>query len=209
MKKRRKGTIGIFIVLLTASAGFLFYYMGNRTLKEEGLSGKGAAKEQEWSEEGEGYRLYYDESSGTYSYQIFSLENEIIEEGADIYRVAFIKEISDTIIHLAISVGSPARYECFFDRETGEKSEGYFNVSAVNNRTVVYMDWTQEGEICLVIKDMFDKNRLYKEIIRDFSPTAVPSNDLTKAVFLDDTTLEIEYYVGEDYDSVKEVITIF
>ena len=209
MKKRRKGTIGIFIVLLTVSAGFLFYYMGNRTLKEEGLSGKGAAKEQEWSEEGEGYRLYYDESSGTYSYQIFSLENEIIEEGADIYRVAFIKEISDTIIHLAINVGSPARYECFFDRETGEKSEGYFNVSAVNNRTVVYMDWTQEGEICLVIKDMFDKNRLYKEIIRDFSPTAVPSNDLTKAVFLDDTTLEIEYYVGEDYDSVKEVITIF
>ena len=60
MKKRRKGTIGIFIVLLTVSAGFLFYYMGNRTLKEEGLSGKGAAKEQEWSEEGEGYRLYYD-----------------------------------------------------------------------------------------------------------------------------------------------------
>ncbi|MBD5544239.1 MAG: hypothetical protein HDR01_08395 [Lachnospiraceae bacterium] len=55
MKKRRKAVTGLFLLLLAASTGFLFYYMGNRTLKEEGLSGEGAAKEQEWSEEGEGY----------------------------------------------------------------------------------------------------------------------------------------------------------
>ena len=81
----KKAVIGMFLLLLTASAGFLFYYMGNRTLKEN-LSGKGAAKEQEWSEEGEGYRLYYDESSGTYSYQVFSLEIEYLV-GEDYHSV--------------------------------------------------------------------------------------------------------------------------
>lgn len=96
----------------------------------------------------------------------------------------------------------------FYDRVTGEKSEEYFNISAINGSNIVYMEFTDGREIHLVIRDIFDKDTLYKEIVCDFSDTAVASSVLRSVTFLNDKSIEIEYEVGEDRTLVNEIIQL-
>ena len=156
----------------------------------------------------DGYKIYYDQDLNTYAYQIFSLEGEKIDEVTNINGNLTVDEINDLVIHVIVSAGSYARQEWFYNRKTGEKSEEFFNVSAVNNTMTAYMEFTEEGKICLIIRDIFDKNTFYNEITRDFSKTATACSDLKEAVFLDEKTLKIEYFVGEDRDVVQEVLEL-
>ena len=236
METGKRLIIGLSILLLLVCGGLLYCHQRSEIPVEEITIGKGTGEKllnksilymksyqnsleekeivKEKAEgdihitEGAGYRLCYNCSLFTYSYQIFSSKNEILEEAADVHANIYIEDRSEKIVSLAISAGTGVRQEWFFDRETGEKSELFFNVEAVNGTTIVYMTRTEKGEICLVIRDMFDKNILYKEIQRDFSSTAVPCYDLLEARFLDDSTLEIVYKAGEDYEDVKEIIII-
>lgn len=158
--------------------------------------------------EADGYKIYYDQNLNTYAYQIFSLEGEITEEVTNIKGILAICEVNDFVIHVKISAGSCARQEWFYNRKTGEKSEEFFNVSAVNNTMIVYMEFTDEGKICLVIRDIFDQNTFYKEITRDFSRIAIACLDLSEAVFLDEKDLKIEYYPGENREVIQEVLEL-
>jgi len=46
------------------------------------------------------------------------------------------------------------------------------------------------------------------EIIRDFSPEAIPYRLILKAEFLNDSQLMLEYYSGENWEEVSEVIQL-
>ena len=70
------------------------------------------------------------------------------------------------------------------------------------------MEFTDDYEIRLIIRDIFDTEVLYKEIIRDFSKTAVASTDLKNVTFINDKTIEVEYAIGSNYEIVKEIIML-
>ncbi|WP_218619277.1 hypothetical protein, partial [Paenibacillus sp. P46E] len=59
----------------------------------------------------------------------------------------------------------------------------------------------------LIFRDIFDEKKMYKEIVRGFSPTAVPSDAITNAE-LNDKELMIEYYEGTEFLEKKEYFTL-
>lgn len=151
--------------------------------------------------------VYYCPDNYTYAYQIFDKDGAVLAEEANITGSVFVEEFADGIVRVAISAGSYARNEVFYDTETGEKSEVFYNVATVYKRKVAYMD-LREQESCLIIRDIFDKDLYYKEIYRDFSPSAVPSTVLQSAVFVEDSIIQITYLEGEDYVEKEEKIEL-
>ncbi len=85
------------------------------------------------------------------------------------------------------------------------KSEVFQNIAAVHHRKIAYMDLRKQ-KICLIVRDVFDKDLYYQEFYRDFSPSAVPSIPLKSATFVKDDVLEITYLKGTDYIETKETI---
>ena len=152
-------------------------------------------------------KVYYCPDNYTYAYQIFDKDGAVLEEKKDITGSVYIEELAEGIVHVAISAGSYARNDVFYDTEKGIKSEIFYNVAAICKRKVVYMDLcSQEG--CLIVRDIFDKDLYYQEIYKDFSPSAVPSAVLQSAVFVEDNILEVIYLEGKDYTEKKERIEL-
>lgn len=58
----------------------------------------------------------------------------------------------------------------------------------------------------IIVQDIFDKERYYYEVIRDYAPDVVGTYMVIDAVFLDEATLHLQYYSGEDWEAVSEVI---
>lgn len=60
----------------------------------------------------------------------------------------------------------------------------------------------------IIVQDIFDKERYYYEVIRDYAPDAVGTYMVIEVVFLDEATLHLQYYSGEDWEEVSEVINL-
>lgn len=114
----------------------------------------------------------------------------------------WIREIDDDILEIGISTGLPSSYVFYFDKETSKISDTYFNSILLDSKYIAYMD---DGE--LVISDLFDKRVFYKKITRDFTKTANPSSAIISIELVDEENLIIDYYKGEDYEEVAEVIS--
>ena len=95
----------------------------------------------------------------------------------------------------------------FVNVDTGLVSEGFDDISAWNSEMVVYAVW-QDGTYKVVVQDIYNKSDYYMEIERDFSPMAVPHFIIKEATFLDDSTLEMKYYCGENFEIKGEIIDL-
>lgn len=56
----------------------------------------------------------------------------------------WICEVDDKILEIRIGVCSPARYVCYFDKESCQISDIYFNPILVGNKYIAYMDEARE-----------------------------------------------------------------
>ena len=155
----------------------------------------------------DGFSLSYDQASASYTYQIFDIHGNILKEETGLSGNVYLEELPGHIVHLLISAGPEAKMNWFFDRESGQASEMFFNVSAVLGQRIAYMDLDGQSHF-LVVQDMFDKEKGYFTFNRDFSPTAAGVSALPFAVFLDEDTLLIHYLKGEGYKRVREVIEL-
>lgn len=95
----------------------------------------------------------------------------------------------------------------FINIETELISEGFSDISAWNHEKVVYATF-EDGETKIIIQDIYDKDTYYMEILRDFSPEAIPYRLILKAEFLNDLQLKLKYYSGENWEEVSEVINL-
>lgn len=191
--KKKYGLIALIIVILLIVCNYCF----NHLLIKGDLC-----------EESPFYKVFYDEDRKLYSYQIFSTNGDKIDEVRNISGNLYVELISDSLLHAIIGSGSNSSQEWFYDIKNNRKSEEFFNISAIHDSTIVYMEFTDDYEIRLIIRDIFDTEVLYKEIIRDFSKTAVASTDLKNVTFINDKTIEVEYAIGSNYEIVKEIIML-
>lgn len=123
-------------------------------------------------------------------------------EGA--INLPVIKEISEGILEISFSVGSPAVYIFFFNKETAEISPTYFNPFIVENQYVAYMD--DKNDI-LLFTDMFQKKGII-EIERNFAPYANPIEAVIDIKMIDSYYIELQYYEGENFMEKSEVILL-
>ncbi len=120
----------------------------------------------------------------------------------------WIHYITDEIVEIGHSCGSPCRYVYYYNVKTAELTEppAFFNSILIDCQYVAYWDYDKE---VLVITDIYRKGLYYKEIQRDFSPTPNPTGlfrrfELTE----DEENFIVEYSSGKDYEKVEEIIPL-
>lgn len=144
-----------------------------------------------------------DMRDNTYIVSIYSGEGNKIYENT--YRIEPIISIigKDTVV---ITSGRGDLWNTrFVDGKTGRVSDIYENVSAYNEEIVVYAIY-EEGKIKIIIRDIYDKDKLYKEVNDSFPNVAVGSYVIEDAQIVNDQLVYLKYYVGDDGEEKEEYI---
>lgn len=114
-----------------------------------------------------------------------------------------ITDLASNITEISISVGSPARYVLYYDRQNCKMSDVYFNPILIDNKYIAYME-----ECDLIIRDLFNREILCKRIVRDFAKTADAMSAVMSIQCLEEENFVINYLKGEDYESITEIVPI-
>lgn len=122
---------------------------------------------------------------------------------------SWVKEVSEGILEIGVSVGSPARYTFYFRKEDGAMSDTFFNAKLFGEQYIAYRPVSNYlwGDP-LILTDIFEEGILYQEIYRDFSETADPMSVIHDIELEDETHIRLEYCEGEAYTVVDEVVEI-
>lgn len=111
----------------------------------------------------------------------------------------------DTIL---IKVGGGDSWKTkFVNGKTNRISDSFENISAFNEQFVVYGIY-EDGQLKIVIRDIYDKDKFYKEIIDTFPDVAVGSYIIKDAQFVDNDYLYLNYYVGNEWEEKEEMILL-
>ena len=132
----------------------------------------------------------------------YSSTNEIIF--AEWYpKEPAIRQVTENIFEIRISVGSSATYVFYFDMENAEESETFFNPLLIGDRYVAYME---DGK--LILRDIFHEDLLYMTISRDFTQTADPMSAIIAIEMQDEGTIALSYYKGENYEETEDYLKV-
>lgn len=166
--------------------GVVLYEMNGQTADE---------KQYLWEEAEDGYELTLYDKDGRKVHSQWCPQ------------VSWVSEVAPDVLEIGVSVGSPARYIFFFDRETAEISPVYFNPIIISDKYIAFME--ESG--VLVLCDLFQRGEVYTEVRRDFS-FAADINNTININLLNDRHVEITYsegeYESEEFKKRKEVITL-
>lgn len=155
------------------------------------------------------------EQTGENEYEITLYDKEHNLVFSEVYSYMrmppWVKMITDTVWEIGISVGSPARYTFYFDTETAEISDTFFNAKLFGDKYIAYMenDMDGAGTRTLTLTDIFCDGILHQEIVRDFSAlVADPMSTVTNIEMIGDKTIRLEYFEGEEMTQVSETIEL-
>ena len=83
--------------------------------------------------------------------------------------------ITDDIVLKATNAGTNLGFDTYYDRKNNIETETFLNVEAQEGHMIAFMDYAGEDkeEVCLIVRDMFDKEIYYTEIRRNFCPISV------------------------------------
>ena len=141
-----------------------------------------------------GYRIELYDKAGV---KVFSLEYP---------HKPLMYEVEDDILEVRMGCDFPRSYTIYFDMQEIQVSETYFNALFLGNRRIACMEAVEPEK--LFIEDIFDKNIFYCEVERNFTRTANPGSAIIDIRTMDDGKIYLEYYKGDDYTVVSEVIVV-
>ena len=117
-----------------------------------------------------------------------------------------VRQVGKKLLAVSVSVGSPACYTFYIDKEDARESDTYFNPILVGENYVAYME---DGE--LILSDIFysvqQEDLLYMTIVRDFTKTADPMSAIIDIELIDSGNVKLTYLTGNDYTEVTEIIS--
>lgn len=93
----------------------------------------------------------------------------------------------------------------FINGKTNRISDGFENISAYNEELVVYGTYEDE-QLKIVIRDIYDKDKVYQEVIDTFPDVAVGSYIIKDAQIIDEDTVHLTYYVGNEWEEKETLI---
>lgn len=138
-----------------------------------------------------------------YEVILYNHSNEII------FSDIFFKEpgihwVTDDILEISYSVGSPATYAYYFDTKNLYISDIYFNPIIVGDSYIAYMENHEE----LILRDIFNKGLLEMRIRRNFAQTANPISAVRDIEMIDSENIVVTYFVEPDYTEISEQIKL-
>ena len=93
----------------------------------------------------------------------------------------------------------------FVNGKTNRVSDNFENISAYNGQLVVYGIYEDE-QLKIVIRDIYDEDKVYKEVIDTFPNVAVGSYIIKDAQIIDEHSVDLTYYVGDEWEEKEEVV---
>ena len=163
-------------------------------------------KERDWYEfETEMGNCQYTCEKVTDGYEVTLYDKTNKKVYSEIYpKEPWIKEITEDILEIGISTGSPCSYVFYFQKSDAKISETYYNPILIKNKYIAYMEENRE----LILTDMFNEGLFYEKIVRNFTETADPISAVINIEMPDDESILLEYYKGADYGEEAEIIAI-
>ena len=143
-------------------------------------------------------------------YEIILYDKEGEKVYSEVYpEKSWVKEVSEGILEIGVSVGSPARYTFYFRKEDAAISDTFFNAKLFGEQYIAHRPlgdvWRHDP---LILTDIFEEGILYQEICRDFSETADPMSAIYDIELEDEIHVRLEYCEKEAYTNVNEVVEI-
>lgn len=124
---------------------------------------------------------------------VYELEPSIIQVG------------KDTIL---IRIGRGDSWATrFINGKTNRISDSFENISAYNEQLVVYGIYEDE-QLKIVIRDIYDKDKVYKEVIDTFPNVAVGSYIIKDAQIIDEHSVHLTYYVSNEWEEKEKLIQL-
>lgn len=125
-----------------------------------------------------------------------------------VYEDRFPKEpivtyLTDNLVEILFSVGSPAHYVYYINVISLEISDVFFNPILIDNEFVAYWDMEEDA---LIIRDIFQEEIYCQRLQRDFSPSANPIGVIQSIELTDEGDFVMQYFTGNDYEMVEEII---
>lgn len=142
-----------------------------------------------------------------YEITLYDKERKKVDSTIYPYREPSVEAITESVLEINYSVGSPARYTYYFDMETAEISDTFFNSILFGDKYIAYMAH-DDSEITLILIDIFKKEILYQEIRRNFSRFADYMGAVISIEMIDEQNIRLEYYEGEEMTIVSEIIAL-
>lgn len=93
----------------------------------------------------------------------------------------------------------------FINGKTGKVSENFENISSYNENLVVYGIY-DDDKLKIIIRDIYDKEKAYKEIIDDFPDLAVGSYVIKDSKVINDHLVYIKYYTGDEWEEKENLV---
>lgn len=138
-----------------------------------------------------------------YTVSIFNNRGKKIYE--DTYRLEpNVSKIGENTVMVTIGRGDSWTTK-FINGKTNRISDGFENISAYNEKLVVYGTYEDE-ELKIIIRDIYDKEKAYEEVIDAFPDVAVGSYIIKDAQIIDNHSVHITYYVDSNWEEKEKLI---
>lgn len=136
-----------------------------------------------------------------YRYEIYNKSGKVVKTEK---TVAYpnIQKVSDNLLSISTGAGSFVGQGQYYDIEADNFSELFESLLATSGNLVVYVKTPN----VLVIRDIFDKTKYFKEVTLDLAEAAVPTAVISKIEFVEDGKLKVTYLSGEEY--IEKTATI-
>lgn len=167
-----------------------------------------ANKKGEFDQYGEQYSIIEIEN-GEYEVTLYDKENKVVHTET-FTKLPWVTEMTDDILQIGLSLGSPAPYIYYYDKERAIVSACYPDSFYLRDNYVAYM----RDVSTLVVTDIFEDNELDMEISRNFSDSRhlgglyLAIKDITWITLRGQAVIVLEYYEGEDRELLSEIIPI-
>ena len=146
-----------------------------------------------------------EEVNGTYNVSVNNRCGKRIYENAYGVEPIIMQVDKDTIL---IRTGKgDSRITKFINGKTNRVSDNFENISAYNGQLVVY-GICEDEQLKIVIRDIYDKDKVYKEVIDTFPNVAVGSYIIKDAQIIDEHSVDLTYYFGDEWEEKEEVILL-
>lgn len=143
---------------------------------------------------------------GVYSYEILNGNGNIVRADSSYTKEPHMSMLDKSVVKVSYQAGTglPTRWTFYYDTVNDAFSPEYYSVLGESDGNVVYISGSS-----IVISDIFDKTKYYKEINKFKYPLAETVEPFISAEINDNGELiKISYLTGDDFEEVTEYFDI-
>lgn len=152
------------------------------------------------------YKVFADKQNTGYYYIVTDDNGNNLDEGYHSWRGDIHFEEKENLLILWYGFGFSS-WQCrYYDVAKEKVSRFFWKPVQSSDKLIVYFKTDEDEKITLIVQDIFDVDKYYKEIEREFSGMVI--RDFCQAEFLDDNKLRITYWINPDDVEITEIISL-